>query len=39
MQKNFSVLSLTGNPRKPIKFSNFSDSAEFAEEYGKMKYS
>jgi len=36
--QNFTVLSLTGGPREPVKFSNFSDSAEFAEEYGKMGY-
>jgi len=38
-EKNFTVLSLTGTPREPVKFSDFSDSADFAEEYGKMEYS
>ena len=33
--QNVTVASLIGYPREPVKFSNFSDSAEIAVKYGK----
>ena len=36
--KNFEALTLTAAPREPLKFSNFSDSAAFAEGCGAMCY-